>query len=101
MEKKHGFDHLITYIDGEMSSEALKAVELAPFLQEVPRVCKSGLVEAFPETNGWQALRGLEHLNRRTRKRLWSSNQWVVHLFFWESRETRSLLPRRPWLHSP
>ena len=64
-----------------MSSEALKVVESAPFLQEVPRACKSGLVEAFPETNGWQALRGLEHLNRRTRKRLWSSNQWVVHLF--------------------
>ena len=64
-----------------MASEALKAVEAAPFLHEVPGPCKAGLVESFPEANGWKALQGLEHLNRRTRKRLWSSDKWVVHLF--------------------
>ena len=31
--------------------------------------------------NGWDALKGLKHLNRRTRKRLWTSSQWVVHLY--------------------
>ncbi|CAE7453194.1 TY5A [Symbiodinium sp. CCMP2592] len=75
------FDYLLSYVDGEMASEALKAVESAPFLQEVPRQCKAGLVEPFPEANGWSALKGLEHLNRRTRKRLWSSDKWLVHLF--------------------
>ena len=75
------FDCLLSYVDGEMASEALKAVEAAPFLHEVPGPCKAGLVESFPEANGWKALQGLEHLNRRTRKRLWSSDKWVVHLF--------------------
>ncbi|CAE7486493.1 GIP [Symbiodinium sp. CCMP2592] len=75
------FDYLLSYVDGEMSSEALKAIESAPFLREVPAPCKAGLVETMPEDNGWRALRGLEHLNRRSRKRLWSSDKWVVHLF--------------------
>ena len=79
--EKTWFDHLISYVDSEVASEALKAVESASFLQDVPKECKVALVEAFPEANGWQALRGLEHLNRKTRKRLWSSNQWIVHLF--------------------
>ena len=78
---KTWFDHLMAYVDGEISSEAVKAVDAAPFFQEVPQQCKTGLAEAFPEANGWQALRGLEHLNRRSRKRLWSSDQWIVHLF--------------------
>ncbi|CAE7207787.1 unnamed protein product [Symbiodinium sp. CCMP2592] len=75
------FDYLLSYIDGGMSSQALKAVESAPFLQEVPRECKAGLVDAVPEANGWQALKGLEHLNRKTRKRLWASDKWLVHLY--------------------
>ncbi|CAE7367174.1 unnamed protein product [Symbiodinium sp. CCMP2592] len=75
------FDYLLSYIDGGLSSQALKAVESAPFLQEVPRECKAGLVDAVPEANGWQALKGLEHLNRKTRKRLWASDKWLVHLY--------------------
>eukprot|EP00439_Symbiodinium_sp_Y106_P021104 s4642_g2.t1 len=30
---------------------------------------------------GTEALKGLQHLNRRRRKTLWSSRQWVVHLY--------------------
>ncbi|CAE7231186.1 RE1, partial [Symbiodinium sp. CCMP2456] len=75
------FDYLMSYVDGAMASEALKAIESAPFLQEVPKPCKAGLVESFPEANGWESLKGLEHLNRRTRKRLWNSDKWLVHLF--------------------
>ncbi|CAE7623069.1 unnamed protein product [Symbiodinium sp. CCMP2592] len=84
------FDYLISYIDGGISSQALKAVESAPFLQEVPRECKAGLVDAVPEANGWQALKGLERLNRKTRKRLWTSNKWLVHLYAGQ-RERRDL----------
>ncbi|CAE7231746.1 RE2 [Symbiodinium sp. CCMP2456] len=75
------FDYLMSYVDGAMASEALKAIEAASFLQEVPKPCKEGLVESFPEANGWESLKGLQHLNRRTRKRLWSSDKWLVHLF--------------------
>ncbi|CAE7762214.1 unnamed protein product [Symbiodinium sp. CCMP2592] len=78
---KTWFDHLISYIDGELSSEAWKAIEAAPFLQDVPRPCVAGLVDSVPETNGWDILRGLEHLNRRARKKLWASNKWLVHLY--------------------
>ena len=75
------FDYLLSYVDGEMASEVLRSIEAAQFLQEVPEPCRAGLVESFPEANGWTALKGLEHLNRRTRKRLQSSDKWVVHLF--------------------
>ncbi|CAE7750140.1 GIP [Symbiodinium sp. CCMP2592] len=50
-------------------------------LEEVPRQCLEGLTEPVPEANGWDVLRGLEHLNRRARKRLWASKKWLVHLF--------------------
>ena len=53
----------------------------APFFDGVPQQALQGLVEAAPCTNGWDALKGLVHLNRRTRKRLWESSQWVLHLY--------------------
>ncbi|CAE7238296.1 unnamed protein product [Symbiodinium sp. CCMP2592] len=88
--EKTWFDHIIAYVDGEVTSEALKAVEAAPFFQEVPRECLVGLTEPVPEANGWEALRGLQHLNRRARKKLWSSKKWLVHLFAGE-RERQDL----------
>ena len=75
------FDHLLSYVDSGFSSEAFKAVEAAPFLEGVPRQCVTGMFDAVPESNGWDILRGLKHLNRKARKRLWSSKSWVVHLF--------------------
>ena len=75
------FDHLIRYCRSERTNDAVQAVGEAPFFEEVPILAKKGLTEGFPEENGWQALRGLRHLNRRTRKRLHESDQWIVHLF--------------------
>ena len=57
------------------------AVQSAPVFRDVPQEALYGISEAIAEDNGWEALRGLIHLNRRTRERLWSSRQWVVHLF--------------------
>ena len=62
----------------------------------------------MPEQNGWEALKGLEHLNRRTRKKLWSSDKMLVHMFAGE-REKKELtflegVDRRPpphWLSRP
>ena len=75
------FDHLLSYVDSEFSSEGFKAIEAAPFLDGIPRPCLTGIFDSVPESNGWDVLRGLKHLNRKTRKRLWSSNSWIVHLF--------------------
>ena len=81
MLEKTWFDHLLNYCDSGISSTALQALQAAPFFDGVPRPALQGLVEAVPCENGWEALKGLRHLNRRTRKRLWSSSQWVLHLF--------------------
>ena len=78
---KTWFDHLLTYCDSAISSEALHAINSAPFFEDVPRPALQGFTEASPCVNGWDALKGLRHLNRRTRKRLWGSSQWVVHLY--------------------
>ena len=75
------FDHLLSYVDSEFSSEGFKAVENAPFLDGIPKSCLVGIFDSVPESNGWDVLRGLKHLNRKARKRLWSSNSWIVHLF--------------------
>ena len=81
MMERTWFDHLQSYVRSSIATEALKSIEAAPFLHDVPRPCLEGLTEAAPELNGWEALKGLEHLNRRARKRLWSSDKWLVHLF--------------------
>ena len=78
---KTWFDHLIQFCRSDRATDAVQAVGEAPFFQEVPLPAKQGLTEGYPEGNGWDALRGLTHLNRRTRKRLHESERWIVHLF--------------------
>ncbi|CAE7306950.1 unnamed protein product, partial [Symbiodinium microadriaticum] len=92
MMERTWFDHLQSYTTSSISTEALKAVEAAPFFRDVPKQCLAGLAEAVPELNGWEALKSLEHLNRRTRKRLWSSDKWLVHLFAGEKE-------KKDWAH--
>ena len=75
------FDHLLSYVGSDFASEGFKAVEAAPFLDGIPKQCVAGIFDSVPERNGWDILRGLKHLNRKTRKRLWSSSSWIVHLF--------------------
>ena len=79
--EKTWFDHLLSYCDSGISSTALQAIQAAPFFEGVPTPALQGLVEAVPCDNGWDALKGLCHLNRRTRRKLWSSSQWVLHLY--------------------
>ena len=78
---KTWFDHLIQFCRSDRATDAVQAVGEAPFFQEVPLPAKQGLTEGYPEGNGWDALRGLTHLNRRARKRLHESDRWIVHLF--------------------
>ena len=78
---KTWFDHLLAYCDSDTGSDALLGIQSAPFFQDVPEESLYGLAEAIPITNGWDALKGLKHLNRRSRRSLWASSQWVVHLY--------------------
>ncbi|OLP75136.1 Retrovirus-related Pol polyprotein from transposon TNT 1-94 [Symbiodinium microadriaticum] len=78
---KTWFDHLLTYVDSTLTSEAYKSIEAATFLEGIPKQCVAGMFDAIPENNGWNVLKGLKHLNRKSRKRLWSSKSWMVHLF--------------------
>ncbi|CAE7208296.1 GIP [Symbiodinium sp. CCMP2456] len=75
------FDHLISYCGSGIGAEAQFGIREAPFFDEVPKEALFGLSEADPISNGWEALKGLKHLNRRTRKKLWSSRNWVLHLY--------------------
>ena len=78
---KTWFDHMLTFCDSGAGVDSMMAVQSAPFFTEVPQQALYGISESIAEDNGWEALRGFTHLNRRTRKRLWSSHQWIVHLF--------------------
>ena len=78
---KTWFDHMIAYCRSGIAAEAQFAIRQAPFFEDLPPEVLYGLCEADPIDNGWEALEGLRHLNRGARKKLWSSKQWVVHLF--------------------
>ncbi|CAE7609261.1 GIP [Symbiodinium sp. CCMP2456] len=56
---KTWFDHLLTYCESGLSSEALLAIDRAPFFEGVHRPALQGLAEAVPISNGWDALKGL------------------------------------------
>ena len=78
---KSWFDHLVSYCGSGIGTEALLGIRNAPFFKDIPQESLFGLSEADPCSNGWDALKGLQHLNRRRRKALWSSRQWVIHLY--------------------
>ncbi|OLP97909.1 hypothetical protein AK812_SmicGene19691 [Symbiodinium microadriaticum] len=46
MMERTWFDHLQSYTTSSISTEALKAVEAAPFFRDVPKQCLAGLAEA-------------------------------------------------------
>ena len=64
------FDHLLSYVDSEFSSEGFKAVDAAPFLDGIPKQCVAGIFDSVPESNGWDVLRGLKHLNRKDQEEI-------------------------------
>ena len=81
---KTWWDHLIDYVSSPNTGSGQMAVSTAPFFQEVPDKALQGIlppqgVDAEPF---WDAIkRALPHLNRRRRKALHQSKNWVVHLF--------------------
>ncbi|CAE7233153.1 RE1 [Symbiodinium natans] len=77
---KSWFDYLGEACYGHSGQED-KAVAAAPFLKDVPAEALYGLATNVDNESGWQILKKLTFLNRRQRRRLWSSKSWVVHLF--------------------
>ena len=57
-----------------------KALRTCPFTQDLPVDVLEMMVEGFDPSKGWEYLKGLP-LSRKQRKRLMSSNSWVVHLY--------------------
>ena len=81
---KTWWDHTMDYVTSGDLATGNMAISTAPFFQDVPDRALSGIltpggVEREPF---WDALRAaLPHLNRRRRKALHDSKNWVVHLF--------------------
>ena len=81
---KTWWGHLVDYVSSPNTGSGQMAVSTAPFFQEVPDKALQGIlppqgVDAEP---CWDAIkRALPHLNRRRRKALRQSKNWVVHLF--------------------
>ena len=81
---KTWWDHTMDYVHSGDLATGNMAISTAPFFQDVPDRALSGIltpggVEREPF---WDALRAaLPHLNRRRRKALHDSKNWVVHLF--------------------
>ena len=81
---KTWWDHLVDYVSSPNTGSGQMAVSTAPFFQEVPDKALHGIlppqgVDAEPF---WDAIKkALPHLNRRRRKALHQSKNWVVHLF--------------------
>ena len=77
-------DHTMDYVNSGDLATGNTAISTAPFFQDVPDRALSGIlapggVEREPF---WDALRAaLPHLNRRRRKALHDSKNWVVQLF--------------------
>ena len=77
---KSWFDYLSEACYGHSGQED-RAVSAAPFLKGIPEEALYGLAADVENEDGWEILKKLTFLNRRQRRRLWTSRSWVVHLF--------------------
>ena len=81
---KTWWDHTMDYVNSGDLATGNMAISTAPFFQDVPDRALSGILtpEGVEREPFWDALRAaLPHLNRRRRKALHDSKNWVVHLF--------------------
>ena len=81
---KTWWDHTMDYVNSGDLATGNMAISTAPFFQDVPDRALSGILtpEGVEREPFWDALRAaFPHLNRRRRKALHDSKNWVVHLF--------------------
>ena len=80
---KTWWDHTMDYVNSGDLATGNMAISTAPFFQDVPDRALSGILtpEGVEREPFWDALRAaFPHLNRRRRKALHDSKNWVVHL---------------------
>ena len=78
---KGWFGHLEDYVSTGSVSSGHLAVKSAPFFADVPQASLQGLIEDVRGLSGWELLKGLTHLNRRSRRALLKAPEWAVHLY--------------------
>ena len=81
---KTWWDHTMDYVNSGDLATGNMTISTAPFFQDVPDRALSGILtpEGVEREPFWDALRAaFPHLNRRRRKALHDSKNWVVHLF--------------------
>ena len=74
-------DHLRVYAQKGYMGDGLRALRDAPFLEDLPMECLSGLVPADVQESGWEILKWISFLNRSQRRRMLMAKRWVIHLF--------------------
>ena len=74
-------DHLRVYAQNGYMGDGLRALRDAPFLEDLPMECLSGLVPADVQESGWEILKWISFLNRSQRRRMLMAKRWVIHLF--------------------
>ena len=84
---KTWFGMLVDYCAKNDLNEGLNALDKAPFLADVPLESKVNVVADPYEENGWKLLKAMTCWNRRYRRRLHGSHNWVVHLFAGPSKD--------------
>ena len=74
------FESLVGFCNGDRSA-GLRAVDSAPFFQDVPPEALEGLISASDLGSGWALLKRMSCWNRHYRRRLLNSDSWIIHVF--------------------
>ncbi|CAE7442396.1 ycf43, partial [Symbiodinium sp. CCMP2456] len=77
----HWNHYLYDYVAKGSFESGLRAVRDAPFFEDLPGECISGLIPGGGLENGWDIFKLNGFLTRPQRRKLMGSKRWVVHLF--------------------
>ncbi|CAE7562101.1 ycf43, partial [Symbiodinium sp. CCMP2456] len=79
--EKHWNHYLYDYVATGSFESGLRAVRDAPFFEDLPGECISGMVPSGGLRNGWDIFKLNGFLTRAQRRKVMGSKRWVVHLF--------------------
>ncbi|CAE7231831.1 TY5A, partial [Symbiodinium sp. CCMP2456] len=79
--ERHWNHYLYDYVGKGSFESGLRAVRDAPFFEDLPGECISGLIPGAGLENGWEIFKLNGFLTRPQRRKLMGSKRWVVHLF--------------------
>ena len=78
-------DHLRQYAIKGDTGDGLRALRDAPFLEDLPSQCLTGLVPADVKESGWSILKEISFLSRHQHRRLLLGKRWVIHMYSGET----------------